>query len=182
MKKVKENKFLKMSREQFDKYMCKTYPKIFRQRNLPMNQTCMCWGFDIGPGWYELLDQMCKKLQLLDDLLGIETIATQVKEKFGGLRFYNNISSANYQSFILTEKQREEVIYTLWEIINDITSRAEEQSYNICEQCGDYGSPNDGGWIVTLCEKCRAKREKKAYNKPRKYRRDKLGRFKRRKT
>jgi hypothetical protein len=179
MKKV-ENKFLKMTREQFDNYMCKTYPKIFRQRGLPMTETCMCWGFDIGPGWYELLDKVCKKLQFIDHFLGVETIATQVKEKFGGLRFYNNIDSSNFQSFILNKKQREEAITTVWNIIDDVTSRAEELSYTICEQCGDYGHPNEEGWIATLCDKCRAKKEGAIakVKKVRKIRRDKLGRFK----
>lgn len=178
MKKINENKFLKMTKSQFDKYMCKTYPKIFRQRNLPMTETCMCWGFDIGPGWYQLLDKTCERLQFISDFLGAETIATQIKEKFGGLRFYHSVDSSNFLVCSVSKKVREKALHTIWDIINDITTRAEEQSYTICEQCGEYGSPNGEGWITTLCDKCRKKKEEKQSGKPKKYRRDKLGRFK----
>jgi len=34
--------FLSMTPEMFDQYMCQTYPRLFRDRTKPMNQTCMC--------------------------------------------------------------------------------------------------------------------------------------------
>jgi hypothetical protein len=39
------------------------YPKIFRQKDLPMTQTCMCWGIDTNDGWYSLLDTLCSQIQ-----------------------------------------------------------------------------------------------------------------------
>jgi len=69
--------------------------------------------------------------------------ATQVKEKFGGLRFYINGGDDEVYGMI---------------------SFAEHLSYHICEQCGStenvkVRSPR--GWISTLCDRCYAKREKK---------------------
>lgn len=50
-------------REELDSYLCKKYPKIFRDRYAPMNQTAMCWGFEIGDGWFNIIDITCGNIQ-----------------------------------------------------------------------------------------------------------------------
>ncbi len=50
-------------REELDNQLCQKYPKIFRDRRAPMNQTCMCWGFSHGDGWYNIIDKMCANIQ-----------------------------------------------------------------------------------------------------------------------
>jgi len=60
--------------------------------------------------------------------------AAQVKEKFGGLRFY------------MTSKNDE---------IHALVREAEQLSYEFCEECGKPGQTDNKGWIRTLCEKCR---------------------------
>jgi hypothetical protein len=50
-------------KEQLDQELCAKYPKIFRDRNAPMDQTCMCWGFEHGDGWYNIIDQLCGSIQ-----------------------------------------------------------------------------------------------------------------------
>jgi len=49
--------------QDLDNKLCAKYPKIFRDRRAPMNQTCMCWGFEHGDGWYNIIDQMCANIQ-----------------------------------------------------------------------------------------------------------------------
>ena len=67
------------------------YPKIFRQKDLPKQETCMCWGFQCGDGWYDLIDTLCSCIQRRVDYKGGNQVeATQVKTKFGGLRFYTD--------------------------------------------------------------------------------------------
>jgi hypothetical protein len=39
------------------------YPKLFYQKDLPMQQTCMCWGIECGNGWYTIIDNACRLLQ-----------------------------------------------------------------------------------------------------------------------
>ncbi len=46
-----------------DGYLSKKYPKILAQRNLPMTQTCMCWGFEHNNGWFYLIDNLCFLIQ-----------------------------------------------------------------------------------------------------------------------
>ena len=50
-------------RKELDELLCEKYPKIFRDRSAPMNQTCMCWGFNCGDGWFNIIDQLCANIQ-----------------------------------------------------------------------------------------------------------------------
>ena len=83
--------------------------------------------FCIGNGWLGIVKS------LIEDLtqLGWDKQICQVKEKFGGLRFYINSGSD--------------------EIHKRITE-AELKSHEVCEKCGEPGKSISGGWIVTLCE------------------------------
>ena len=87
-----------------------------------------CNFFDVNNGWFELIKE------LIEDLisLGWDKQTCQVKEKFGGLRFYINGGSD--------------------EIFNKITE-AERKSYEICEETGKPGElRKDLGWYRTLCD------------------------------
>jgi hypothetical protein len=77
-------------KQELDDKLCKKYPLMFAERNMPMTETCMCWGFECGDGWYDLLDCLCYSIQKYLDLrTDVEqVVVTQVKSKFGGLRFY----------------------------------------------------------------------------------------------
>lgn len=59
-----------------------------------------------------------------------QTVAVQVKEKFGGLRFYTNSG--------------DDIIYAY-------ISMAESMSYRTCEVCGSPGKVYRDGWHTTLC-------------------------------
>jgi len=124
----------------------KKYPKIFRQKKLSMTQTCMCWGLEVGFGWHWLIDNLCGCIQSYIDenkkynseIHQIET--TQVKEKYGSLRFYTNGGDDTIKGMI-------------W--------LAEYLSNYICEECGSIEDVNQTkGWIITLCKNCLKKREK----------------------
>lgn len=41
----------------------KKYPKIFQDKDKLMSETCMCWGIEHGPGWYDILDNLCSLIQ-----------------------------------------------------------------------------------------------------------------------
>lgn len=46
-----------------DKLLCERYPKIFANRYEDATVTAMCWGFDCGDGWFNILDQLCSQIQ-----------------------------------------------------------------------------------------------------------------------
>jgi len=139
-------------KEELEKKLFEKYPEIFVQKDLPMSQTCMCWGIECGDGWYNIIDALCGRIMGYNrnlnwkiqrdiedgkakesDLIPVIQ-ATQVKEKFGGLRFYTNST--------------DEYIYGL-------ISMAEGMSARTCEHCGNPGKQNNEGWIITLCDPCR---------------------------
>jgi hypothetical protein len=131
-------------REDLDKKLCEKYPEIFKNRNAPKTQTAMCWGFECGDGWYDLIDVLCHNIQhhinwknqFPEEKID-QVVASQVKEKFGGLRFYTDYYSDD--------------------IISGMIAMAESMSYRICEECGDRGKMRGGGWVRTLCDKHAAK-------------------------
>src|ERR1043166_7146595 len=106
-------------RKELDEALCAKYPKIFADRNGKPSETAMCWGFACGDGWYTLIDVLCSKIQhYIDDPIRQEieqVVAFQVKEKFGGLRFYIGSAPDRVHRYI---------------------EFAEAMSYHICEECG----------------------------------------------
>jgi hypothetical protein len=46
-----------------DDDLIKKYPKIFRDRYASMQVTAMCWGFECGEGWYNIIDALCYQIQ-----------------------------------------------------------------------------------------------------------------------
>ena len=129
--------------EEFDKKIVSECPILYKNRHAPMNQTCMCWGFDIGKGWYDLVYNLSKKIEKINQTLPEKQkcIAAQVKSKYGSLRFY-------------TDGGNEET--------DKLISKAERKSCKICEECGNKGKEITlCGWVYTLCNKCKEKEEKR---------------------
>ena len=126
-----------------EKELVNKYPNLFRDYCGDMRTTCLAWGFECGGGWYDLIDSIGKRLIELN--LEDKVIAVQVKEKFGGLRFYYN---GVHLSDIEFDKVR------------SIIDKAEEESYSTCEVCGDKGEVRGDGWLKTLCGDCNEKRNK----------------------
>jgi len=103
----------------------------------------MCWGFDVGGGWEPLIRELSQNLEFLNENTPVHVEAVQVKEKFGTLRFYvDGIEGGKFWADIV------------WALID----WAEAQSAWTCEVCGEWGKRRDGGWIVTLCDKCEEER------------------------
>lgn len=85
--------------------------------------------FECGDGWFDLLWQLCEELEDYGSAVKV----LQVKEKFGGLRFYTNYSD---------------------DTIDAAVERAEQEAAKTCERCGEPGELRGGSWLKTLCNKC----------------------------
>ena len=108
------------------------FPDLYRQKDLPMSQTCMCWGFDVDDGWFEIVWMLSLALEDESKQTGSKIEAVQVKEKFAGLRFYTDGSTKRAY---------------------DLISLAEGMSYHICEVCGKNGRTcSRGSWLKTVCK------------------------------
>lgn len=50
-------------KKELDEKLCAAFPKLFVNRHADMRTTAMCWGFDCGDGWYEILNHLCGNIQ-----------------------------------------------------------------------------------------------------------------------
>jgi hypothetical protein len=120
--------------ETFAKRMEETYPKMFAGKY---------GGFAVGKGWYPILETLCANIQShIDwrvkqglDIAQVEV--NQIKEKFGGLRFYYSGGDDE---------------------ISGMVRMAEAWADIACEECGAAGKRRSGGWIRTLCDQHEAER------------------------
>jgi hypothetical protein len=118
------------------------FPKILRDYGGDMKHTCMYWGMSFDDGWFNILRDGLQKLQYLcgsfsNDTRSVQIVATQIKEKFGSLRFYYLLEGAN---------QIESSIFS------DIIVSIEKEANRTCEITGKYGELcSKGGWLRTLC-------------------------------
>jgi len=124
-------------KQELDEYLCKTYPKMMVNRNKNMQETCMCWGFECGDGWFQILNQLMGNIQHHIDWQNRkgevvpQVTLDQVKEKFGTLRFYYTGGDDH---------------------IRGMVTMAESMSGVTCETCGNPGTSTSGGWIKTVCK------------------------------
>lgn len=50
-------------RQELDELLCERYPKMMVNRHKPMHTTAMCWGFECGDGWFNILDKLMGSIQ-----------------------------------------------------------------------------------------------------------------------
>lgn len=110
----------------------KDFPEFWKHIE-DLSQSLMSFGFP-GDGWFDLIYKLCKDIQKILDAqpeFKKNFYVTQVKEKFGGLRFYFSAGSDE---------------------IYDLTNKAGKESFKICEICGDKGKCRcKNHWYSTLC-------------------------------
>ena len=129
--------------EEFEKY--DAFVKHMEQR-FPKMFSAKYGGFACGEGWWPILEKLCSNIQShLDwknktaEVVPQVTVA-QIKEKFGGLRFYYDGGDDH---------------------INGMVRMAEAWAEASCEECGSPGKRRDGGWIKTLCDIHEAERQQR---------------------
>jgi hypothetical protein len=124
--------------EEFSKRMEETYPNMFAE---PYG------GFAIGAGWWPIIESLCENIQSHTDWWNKnretrpvveQVVVEQIKEKFGGLRFY-------YQGGD--------------DYVRGLVQMAEAWAAHSCENCGAPGKRRGGGWIRTLCDHHEAERQ-----------------------
>ena len=121
------------------------YPKIFEPYE--GNPYGVNWG--IPDTWIQLVDDLCGAIQSHVDHWKIwdkdgehrcsQVKCTQVKEKFGSLRFYYSGGDAQ---------------------VDGMVSLAAHMSYYICIDCGSREHlGRTEGWVSTKCQSCAEKNE-----------------------
>ncbi len=116
-----------MNNELQDK-LIKEFPNLFINERFD--------GFWVDDSWYNLIYNLSKDINNIISLMPpdkqLNYYAVQIKDKFGGLRYYVSASTPE---------------------INELISIAENESYTICYGCtGKIDKKKD--WNTNHCEKC----------------------------
>ena len=123
------------------KELIEKYPKIFQQYE--GNPGMVNW-LGVPKGWLPVIDKLCRAIQSYIDNVTRYTegktyktpqvTCTQMKEKFGGLRFYVDGGDDHTDGMIY-----------MAECLCDKT----------CQECGsEKNIGHTKGWIATLCQEC----------------------------
>jgi hypothetical protein len=121
----------------FEKHMTEQFPQMFTE---PYG------GFCCGEGWWPIIAELCSNIQHhinwknRQSEVVPQVVVGQIKEKFGGLRFYYDGGDDQ---------------------IRGMVSMAESWAAHSCETCGAPGERRDGGWIKTLCDHHEAERQQR---------------------
>lgn len=110
------------------------FSRLYRGRHETIETNLMSWGFCCGDGWFDLIYELSEKVVKHVEENGLDPKVTQVKEKFGGLRFYVEDGD---------------------EHIERLNEEYELLSFKICETCGNSAKThNQSGWNFTRCDQC----------------------------
>jgi len=101
-------------------------------------------GFAIGKGWWPIVESLCENIHHHTEWNNKnfekgytqykqvpQVEVAQIKEKFGGLRFYYDGGD---------------------DVIHGMVQMAESWAAHTCEECGAPGERRSGGWIKTMCD------------------------------
>lgn len=115
--------------EQLDVLLNTRHPAIFPIEGLDDQRM---FGFECGDGWFTIIDAACALIQRhIDTTDAQQLVASQVKEKFGGLRFYYRHGDDYAMS---------------------VVGLVEMLSAHVCELCGTWGEGVSlFGWMQTRC-------------------------------
>ncbi len=160
-----------MTREIMNKY-----DSLYRERHLSMQETCMCWGIEVGDGWLELIDNLSSFLNepVYSASIHLKSnekepyifrykyphvIFKQVKEKFGTLRVYFDCVQPEFNeipeeiaSIPENKEALKKIIKRSYDYVDGVIGFAEHLSSLTCEVCGKRGELRDDGWMKTLCD------------------------------
>ncbi|TCU60490.1 hypothetical protein EDE08_1213 [Bradyrhizobium sp. R2.2-H] len=119
--------------------LVETYPDLFH----PVGDPPSAQGWpEVGDGWRDLLDRACVRIRAAIQADGGTFHATQIKEKYGTLRFY-------WEGALSPEADAK---------VEEAIDLAEARSACTCEVCGEPGRLHGSGWLVTRCAACAAGR------------------------
>ena len=116
--------------------------------------------------WIELVTRLFVDLDaMLDDEQARRMQIIQLKEKFAGLCVYWSLGKEKTSIIDIIGVDSVQRLRTYprkpSEAFAQITARvgqAEDEAARTCQRCGNGGATSNqaGGWLVTLCEACRA--------------------------
>ncbi len=157
--------------EALDKQLCERFPKLFVDRNGDMKTTAMCWGFEHGDGWFNIIHALCANIQWhIDQSVerNANTIryeAERVAAVAGDFTVYDNFHPSLIPTYrehrhqeLLTEKPR-----VIPEIIEQVTVNQVKEKFGTLRFYYSGGDAYIDGLVAmaesmseVTCEECGA--------------------------
>jgi hypothetical protein len=115
-----------------EKILIESFPNVYKSN----------FQFECGDGWFQILYELSEQLEKIISNLKANELeefsipcASQVKEKYGTLRFYTNLYNDEVESLI---------------------EEAEAKTSETCEMCGKFGTLiSRGRWYMVRCVDCK---------------------------
>ncbi len=122
-------------RPDLQKLLHARFPALYIRCDEPPSRSLMGYGFGVGDGWFPIIAALSEVVSAHDETCGRSpTVAAQVKEKFGSLRFYVDGADGYARGAIAC---------------------AEALSVAFCDRCGRPARTHAfGGLIATVCRHC----------------------------
>lgn len=142
---------------ELEQQLVSMYPKMFSDYEGDPKDNCMAFGFECGDGWFTLLEALCHSVQSQCDFMNrmfpqlcLQGVVTQVKEKYGSLRFYLVVHYAEN----LEDHDMEKVRKTL-SFVDGMVSMAEAMSERFCGECGStFRLDRNQPFPHSICDAC----------------------------
>jgi hypothetical protein len=119
------------------------------------NNEPICYGIECGKGWHPIIADLVKALNRADYFKCIRV--EQIKEKFGGFRFYFTLKMHPIiEKIPLIHKLIYKILISRF---YNIISKYEKIIESTCEICGSSDSTlcKRQGWLKTVCLACQKK-------------------------
>jgi formylmethanofuran dehydrogenase subunit E len=159
-------------KKEFDDYLVKRYPQLFRERNGNPSTTSMNWGFQCQDGWFNLINQLC--LSIENHIKSMEhnnifiqkqldlAAANKMDEMFEIMRTQYEKGELKIKKIpdVIVNEVKEKMGQLSFSVkgaddeIHGMIRMATSMSSKICEECGKPGqlSTTKSGWLRVLCK------------------------------
>lgn len=165
-----------------EKELFELAPILYSGHKESMRHCLMCFGFECEDGWFYPLRSLSAQVEAKNILMrkyGVYIKATQVKEKFGTLRFYYEVrvvlpwwkrlaqwvlDTLRIERYIDGSQAQHTLVTAADTWMEEMVNKCEKECYGVCEICGNQiDDESESVWckrVITdsyvrvLCQSC----------------------------
>ena len=156
-------------KKELDDNLCKDFPLLYKDRHGDARSTAMCWGFQCGDGWYNILYKLSSGLEEL--LLKFKTTSNNC-ECYHPFFLHQEKCNYNHRGVVCNCGKFEPYVPRATTVkekfgglrfymshmtdeMDELIEWAENASLTTCENCGEAGEVQQiNGWLYCRCKDC----------------------------
>ena len=156
-------------KKEYDNYLCRAFPKMYRNRNKGPEETCLYWGLAVGDGWYNIIHGLSLMIQShIDNRTRERWRIRQGKRKYAKMSAGDQIRY-NHLNDDMPKRIKQVIVDQVKEkfgtlrfyyhggdkAVGHYVNLADAMSSITCEDCGAPGKIGGAAWVSVKCDKCR---------------------------